>query len=378
MASKTEGNFEGPIRITPALKRAAGVAINRVLKTKRGERVLIVANPPRDARTISLALYNAAAEAGARPTLVIQPTKKQMDMAEDAVIYAMRSEPEIIISVSTLKMGKDHFAMRKSYRVGGKSIEHVFNYLKASKRMRGFWSPSVTIPMFEETVPIDYRKLARNAGALKAVFDRAVGAHITSKLGTDLMLGFRGRKAFTDDGDFSRPGTGGNLPAGEMYISPELGSGEGTLVFDGCISSDRGVIIIREPIRTVVKKNLITAITGGSEAKCLRETLERARTNTRKFAAAGQIPKQELSEYLKNVCNLGELGIGLNEKARIVGNMLEDEKVFKTCHIAIGSNYDDDGKALIHLDGLVTNPTIVAMDAAGRKTVVLDNGRIVV
>ena len=47
--------------------------------------------------------------------------------------------------------------------------------------------------------------------------------------------------------------------------------------------------------------------------------------------------------------------------------MLEDEKVFKTCHIAIGSNYDDDAKALIHLDGLVKNPTIVVRDARGRE-----------
>jgi aminopeptidase len=378
MASKAEDRLVGPVAVSSALKRAAGVAIRQVLKARRGERVLIVANPPKDARAISLALYNAAADAGASPTLVIQPTKKQMDMAEDAAIHAMRSEPEIIISISTLKMGKDRFAMRKSYRVGGKSHDHVFNYLKAAKLMRGFWSPSVTIPMFEKTVPIDYGRLGRNCRALKAVFDRAVEAHITSRLGTDLVLGFRGRKAFTDDGDFSRPGAGGNLPAGEMYISPELGSSEGTLVFDGCISSDRGVILIREPIRTVVKKNLVASITGGAEARKLRETLERARANTRKFAAAGQIPRKEVADYLRNVCALGELGIGLNEKARIVGNMLEDEKVLRTCHIAIGSNYDGDCKALIHLDGLITRPTIETTDAAGRKTTVLKDGRIVI
>ena len=38
--------------------------------------------------------------------------------------------------------------------------------------------------------------------------------------------------------------------------------------------------------------------------------------------------------------------------------MLEDEKVYGTCHIAIGSNYDDDAKSLIHLDGLIKNPDI--------------------
>jgi leucyl aminopeptidase (aminopeptidase T) len=163
-----------------------------------------------------------------------------------------------------------------------------------------------------------------------------------------------------------------------MYISPELGRGEGTLVFDGCISSDRGVIIIREPIRAIVKKNMVTKITGGKEARALVATLERARENTRRFAREGKIPRQRLSGYLENICNLGELGIGLNEKARIVGNMLEDEKVFKTCHIAIGSNYDEDAKALIHLDGLVKNPTIETWDEAGNRTLVIRDGRIVV
>jgi aminopeptidase len=192
------------------------------------------------------------------------------------------------------------------------------------------------------------------------------------------VLGLRGRKAFADDGDFSKPGRGGNLPAGEMYVSPELGAGEGTLVFDGCISSDRGVIIIRTPIRATVKRNLVTKITGGAEARLLQQTLDRARTNTRKFAAEGRIPKGDLPRYLENICNLGELGIGLNEKARIVGNMLEDEKVLKTCHLAIGSNYDNDAKALIHLDGLVKNPTITVRDSRGRETVVLKDGKIVV
>jgi aminopeptidase len=290
----------------------------------------------------------------------------------------MRSEPEIIISVSHLKMGKDRFGIEKHYKVGRRSVDHIFNYLQAAKKIRGFWSPSVTVKMFEDTVPIDYARLSENCRKLRRVFDEAVEAHITSRLGTDLTLGFRGRKAFADDGDFSRPGRGGNLPAGEMYISPELGAGEGTLVFDGCISSDKGVIIIRRPIRATVKRNLITKITGGTEARLLEETLERARVNTRKFAAEGRIAKKDLPKYLENISNLGELGIGLNEKARIVGNMLEDEKVFKTCHIAIGSNYDDDAKALIHLDGLVKHPTIKVRDSRGRQTLVLKDGRIVV
>jgi len=42
----------------------------------------------------------------------------------------------------------------------------------------------------------------------------------------------------------------------------------------------------------------------------------------------------------------------------MVNNMLEDEKVGKTCHFAIGFNYDNDGPALIHQDCLVKRPSI--------------------
>jgi leucyl aminopeptidase (aminopeptidase T) len=71
------------------------------------------------------------------------------------------------------------------------------------------------------------------------------------------------------------------------------------------------------------------------------------------------------------------LGIGLNRKAKIVANMLEDEKVYGTCHFAVGSNYDGDAEALIHLDGLVKRPTIVAINRKGDEKTMMADGRLV-
>lgn len=377
MASRNPVRFSDIERVSPRLTNAARVAVREVLKAKKGESILIITNPNPEVRLISEALYDAAVESGALATLVFQPVKSQLDFANDSVIHALRAEPEIAVSVSHAKLGKDRFGMKKKYRHGKKTYDHIFQYLLGSKKTRSFWSPSATVNMFQRTVPIDYRALRKTSAKLKKAFDKAHTAHITSDLGTDLVIGLRGRKAFTDDGNFSKPGTGGNLPAGEMYISPELGSSEGTLVYDGCISSDRGVILIKEPIRIKVRRNLVTEIRGGIEAGQLRATLERARKSTRRFAAEGKVAKRDLPGYLENIRNLGELGIGLNEKARIVGNMLEDEKVFRTCHIAIGSNYDEDAKALIHLDGLIRNPTIEIMGAGGKPALVMDEGRMV-
>ena len=378
MSKNQTARFDRTAIISPRLRRAARVAMGEVLKAREDERVLIITNPNHDVQLVSMALYDAALARGARPALVFQPPKTQLDFAEDAVISALRSEPQIIVSVSHRKLGKDRFGLKRPYKHRGDTYRHIFDYLIKSKKARSFWSPSVTAAMFERTVPINYGKLKSNCRKLKAVLDRAVRVHVTSREGTDLMLGLRGRKVHTDDGDFSRPGTGGNLPAGEVYVSPELGTGGGRIVFNGCIASESGVILIKDPIEVTVKDNLVTRITGGREARRLKATLEWAKKTTHQFARDGKIPKKLLPVYLSNVHNLGELGIGLNEKAGIVGNMLEDEKVLKTCHIAIGSNYDGDAEALIHLDGLVKRPTIEVQDAKGRSQVILSKGEIVI
>ena len=74
--------------------------------------------------------------------------------------------------------------------------------------------------------------------------------------------------------------------------------------------------------------------------------------------------------------NIGELGIGLNPAARISGRMLEDEKAFRTCHFAVGMNYDDDAPSLIHLDGLVKSHTITAVFEDGSERVIEREGEL--
>jgi leucyl aminopeptidase (aminopeptidase T) len=58
--------------------------------------------------------------------------------------------------------------------------------------------------------------------------------------------------------------------------------------------------------------------------------------------------------------------------------MLEDEKAFRTCHFAIGHNYDSDAPALIHLDGLVREPTIAAYMEDGSRVMVEEAGNLAV
>jgi len=362
--------------MTDTMSEAAKVAISTVLKVRKGERVVIFTNPHDDGQAISKALFAAAVERGASPVLITQPMKTTLDFAEDAVLMAIRSEPEVLISISQEKLGKDRWALKKPFRVGKKKYDSAFNYLMGVKKARSFWSPSVTADMFLRTVPVDYRVMKRDCAAVARVLTAAEGVRITTAKGMDLEMGLKGRQARRDDGDFSHPGAGGNLPAGEVFISPALGTSKGSIVFDGSISTDKGAIVIKEPIVAKVEGGFVRAIRGGMEARRFERAVEMGAVRAREFVRDGKLPKASLETYVRNSRNLGELGIGLNRAARIVGNVLEDEKVFRTCHIAIGSNYDDDAPALIHYDGIINAPTITATLKGGRKKILLDDGEL--
>ena len=269
--------------------------------------------------------------------------------------------------------------MQTPYEWDGVNYDHVFHYqLHGARTLRAFWSPSATVEMFKATVPIDYRELRGRCERLKAILDGATEVRVTNPKGTDIRLGIKGRSAKLDDGDYSMPGSGGNMPAGEVFVSPELRTATGTIVFDGSISVASGDIVIRTPIRCRVESGHVVEIEGGEEAAALKTSVEAAEANALAMGREGKLPKDKAEEYARNARNIGELGIGLNPRARIAGNMLEDEKAFRTCHFAIGHNYDDDAPALIHLDGLVTCPTITAITAKGKETVIERNGELLV
>jgi len=359
------------------LEKAATVAMKDVMGLKSGERVLIITNPGNDVKEISEALYSATVELEGVPTLIIQPVRSQLDFANLEVLSALRSDPDILISISEEKLGKDPVAIKDPIKIGDASYDHYFNYLLGEKKARSFWSPSVTKDMFIRTVPLDYQKLRDDCARIKEVLDRGSLVKITAPSGTNLEIGILEREGKSDDGEFSGKGEGGNLPAGETFISPALGSSRGKIAFDGSIASDKGIIIIDTPIICEVDGNMVTNILGGDEAEKLRETISRAKETTEKFVEEGKIPKEELDHYRSNTNNLGELGIGLNRKAGIIGNMLEDEKVYGTCHIAIGANYDNDAKALIHLDGLIKSPTIMVIVEEEEITIMKDGELII-
>ena len=359
------------------LKEAARIAIEVSLKVREGEQVLIISNPKPDVAAIAQALYDAGIDAKANPVLLFQPVKPQFSFAEPAVISTFEAKPEVVISLSDEKLGKDPKGIASPYRHGDSFYDHIFHLrMYGEKNCRSFWSPATTVESFIRTVPIDYAELQQRCLAVKRIMDDAVAVHVKAPGGTDIIMGLRGRTSKADDGNFSTPGTGGNLPAGETFISPENGTAQGCICFDGSISVGEGDIVIRTPIRCVVENGFVGEINGGEEAANLLQTIETAERNALEFERTGKLPAGNGAMYARNARNIGELGIGLNPAARITGKMLEDEKAFRTCHFAIGMNYDEDAPSLIHLDGLVKNPTITVIFRDGTERVIERDGEL--
>ena len=362
---------------TPAKDRTpAQVVVQDVVVVKKGERVLIIANP--QTAEIAQELFTASSEAGGLPTLMFQPDKTSFDNANPEVLAAIATEPEVCFSISNIKLGKDPGATANPYKTEyGQEFTHIFDYLLDGKKtMRGAWTPGITVDMMNRTAAIDYKELNVRCKKLGELFEGAVNVFVAAPGGTDIKIPVKGRKLMADDGDFTKPGTGGNIPAGEVFISPIVGESEGVIVFDGSMTFADGDSILETPITCVVENGFVKSVEGGAEAKRLLKTITEAEQRAVAYEKEKKLPEGQGTVYKKNARNIGELGIGLNPAAQITGNMLEDEKAFHTCHFAIGENYDNDAPSLIHLDGVVRDPTITLEYADGSKKQILIRGEL--
>jgi len=341
-----------------ALLKAAKTVSNKILKINKGERALIITNPKKECLEISQALYEAFSEADAEPTLIIQPVKSSFDYMNLEVRAAIASTPQIVCSISSERLGKDPIYLKEPQLASdGKKYDNIFEFLIAEKKIRGFWSPGITKKIFIEAIPINYEKLKRRCSLIKDFLNGASKVEIQTLKGTNFSFSIEGRSVKVDDGDFSEPGKGGNLPAGEIFVSPVVGSSKGVLIIDGSISMEK-TVLLKSPVKIDVENGYVKKISGGLEAETLKKLIKKASIQPYKLAENGVLSKDKALEYSRNAWHIGEFGLGLNEKAKIVGNVLEDEKVLGTIHIAIGSNYDEDAQALIHYDCVIKKPSV--------------------
>jgi leucyl aminopeptidase (aminopeptidase T) len=276
---------------------------------------------------------------GGEKFLVITDTAKKS--IGEALFLAGAEKTESILALITGDPPEPLALMWKKVdaflAVTEKSLTHTKARIEATKAgVRGATLPRITEEIFLETLNIDYSTVeeyvSKMANAMKGK-----NVRITSESGTDLMLSIEGRRLFLDTGILRERGAFGNLPAGEVCVAPVEGMASGVLVFDGSMA---GIGRLSESIRMEVEHGYVTEISGGAEAEELQRLLENKG---------------------REAYNIAELGIGCNPAARVMGNVLVDEKIYRTVHIALGDNTAFGGKIRtdVHMDGVILNPTLV-------------------
>jgi 2,5-dihydroxypyridine 5,6-dioxygenase len=298
---------------------------------KPGENVLIITDFTKT--SIAKVLAAAAYEKGAEVVIATMiPRKGHGEEPPATVAEAMIKADVIFVPVSN-------------------SITHT----RSMKRALEAGARSLVMTDFTEDMLIqggieaDFNEQKIVCQKLAAAFAEGKAARLTNPAGTNLTMKKEGRPG---NAMFCivQPGQLSPVPNVEANFSPLEGSAHGVIVADASIPYI-GIGVLREPVVATVERGMITKIEGGVQARQLAEDLK--------------------SRKDPQVYNVAELGVGLNPKSFLQGIMLEDEGVFGTVHIGIGTNLTLGGKvkAAIHYDLILWHLTV---ELDGR--VVLEKG----
>jgi leucyl aminopeptidase (aminopeptidase T) len=206
--------------------------------------------------------------------------------------------------------------------------------------------------MFGSSMDVDWKTLAERTARLVAAVNRAEWVNVECPNGTAMHICKQGRRAEGDDGLLTRPGSFGNLPAGEAYLAPLEGESHGVMVIEWGPTRK-----LESPLTLTIADGRVARIDGDDPLRAVLEA---------RFAGN------------ENCRNLAELGIGTNDKASRPDNVLEAEKIMGTIHLALGDNTGFGGvvAAPFHEDYVFYQPTVTLVMEDGTEEIILDAGNL--
>jgi leucyl aminopeptidase (aminopeptidase T) len=207
-----------------------------------------------------------------------------------------------------------------------------------------------------------YRLLPRSREELEEIGSRttqlaeilatARSLHFTTAKGTDLRMEI-GDGIVKNNNGRAKKGVFDVLPPGLAGTLPNHGTSHGRLVVDASIAPIYEPL--REPVVLTIEDGYITTIEGGPQAMAWKKLIE------------------DLND--PEAYNIAEIGIGTHPRARVTGGPLEDERIYGSIHIGIGTSITFGGhvKAAWHVDANVPKATL---DVDGRR--ILENGEFLI
>jgi leucyl aminopeptidase (aminopeptidase T) len=309
----------------PDLERALITIMERCLDVRSGEQVLVIGDGP--SRELAEAMREMAARHGADAVLALMDERANDGAEPPPPIAAALAACDVYLAPTTRSLS--HTRARRAATEAG---------------ARGATLPGVTAEMLARVMAVDFEALRARTEAVVRLLDAAEEAHVTCRHGSDLVLDLRGRRGLADIGDMTARASFGNLPAGEGFIAPAGGHGH------LAATSLAPLGISPEPVLLTVEDGHLTSANGPFGPDFIARLQAHGRDGT----------------------SLAELGVGTNDAATLTGNVLEDEKILGTVHVAFGASAGIGGTVSvpIHLDVVVLEPTL---EVGGTR--VLDAGR---
>lgn len=275
-------------------------------------------------------LYEAGKQLGAESMLMVMKERnKSGEEPPNAVATAM-AQADVVVCITEHSL--THTQARKNAAASGTRLATM---------------PGITEDMFlEGAISADYLKVKELTENVTELLTTGEMVRI-EKDGYSLSFSIANRNGVPSTGMYINSGESGNLPSGEAYIAPLEGTAHGQISIDGSIA---GIGRLETPLLLTINEGRIVDAKGDVAEQFL------------KILGDGEGR------------NLGEFGIGTNDKARITGVVLEDEKVYGTIHVAFGSNNTFGGtiSAGVHIDGVVKKPDFYIDDQ-----LIMKNGELI-
>ncbi len=292
---------------------------NKVMEcfgVKPGENVLIVVDTSTP-QAIGKSLFEAAKDISCEVMIVAMLPRSRHGEEPPRVVSDAMMNADVVIAPTTFSL--THTQAR-------------INACKAGARIASM--PGITEKMMSSGgITADCCMLNEIALKWNKRLENVREVRVVTESGTDIVFDLDGCTWMMDTGMCHEKGCSSNLPAGEMYIAPKNASG--IYVVDGSFS---GFGLLDSPLEITVSNRYATSIKG-------------------KLADELEAMLDKIGEKARNIA---ELGIGINPEAKLIGNVLEDEKVGGTVHIALGDNSSFGGDVIagIHLDGIIKKPVL--------------------
>ena len=270
---------------------SARSVIRTCLQIRPFEPVLIVTDP--ESSSIGRALYEAAAEVTDRTLMMMMPTShKKGSEPPDYVAELMRKQDVVILATKS-------------------SLTHTKARINASRtgRTRIISMPGINENMFSiGGMTADYNALQKEISGLTSIFRRKRDVRVTSPGGTDIRFSIGAKWRTDDNGICNRPGQVMNLPSGRVFVFPKEETMNGKIVIDGSWEGN----LIQEPIVMEVENGIVTNISEGEISEQINSI----------FAEVSKSLNKSKAALVKTVA---EFGFGMNSRAKVVGNLLEDQ-----------------------------------------------------